>query len=305
MTADAEIAAALRDPAPAWVHLSAADSRSAGWIDAHLHHLDAPVREALTEEQTRPRAVALGAGLLVNLRGINFNEGSDPEDMVSVRLWIDGNGIVSLSRRPLRSVAAVAARVAAGQGPARSGDFLAELVEELTERQEAQVADLEERAEALEAETVADPHPALSARLSDMRLELIGLRRFLAPQREAIQAILRAQMAWIEDIDAKLIAEQLDQGARMLEGLEAMRDQFQTIRDELEAARDERTNRNLYILSVISAVFLPLGFLTGLMGINLGGMPGAGSSAGFWIFSGALVAIGLAVLLVMRRMRLF
>ncbi len=40
----------------------------------------------------------------------------------------------------------------------------------------------------------------------------------------------------------------------------------------------------MYLLSVITAIFLPLGFLTGLFGINLGGMPGAEYKWGFWIF---------------------
>jgi zinc transporter len=42
---------------------------------------------------------------------------------------------------------------------------------------------------------------------------------------------------------------------------------------------------------VIAAIFLPLGFLTGLLGINLGGMPGAENPDAFWVFSGLLVAV--------------
>ncbi|WP_172330667.1 zinc transporter ZntB [Mangrovicoccus sp. HB161399] len=302
---DAEIAAALGAEAPAWLHLSASDPASDAWIDRHMAYLDAPVRDALTEPLTRPRAVRIGGGLLVNLRGINFNEGDDPGDMVSVRMWIDPHRIVSLSRRPLRSVRAVADRVASGQGPERSGDLLAQLVEELTDRIETQVADLEDRAERLEALVVADPRPELGSELSGLRLELIELRRFLSPQRDAVQAILRAGLDWIDGGDRQLIAEQHDQLSRVIETLDALRDQFQTMRDELEAARADRTNRNLYILSVISAVFLPLGFLTGLMGINLGGMPGAGWPFGFWVFSGLLAGVGILVLLLMRRLHLF
>ena len=302
---DAGIARALEDEAPAWLHLSAADPASDAWIDRHMTYLEEPVRDALTEPLTRPRAMRIGEGLLVNLRGINLNPGDDPEDMVSVRLWIDPHRIVSLSRRPLASLRAMEARIAAGQGPDRAGGFLAALVEELTDRIETQVADLEDRAEALEAQVVSAPRPDLGSLLSEQRLELIGLRRFLSPQRDAVQAILRAGPDWLTDADRRLIAEQHDQLSRVIETLDALRDQFQTMRDELDSVRSDRINRNLYILSIFSAVFLPLGFLTGLMGINLGGMPGAAWSSGFWVFSAILAAVGVAVLAIMRRLRLF
>jgi len=57
-------------------------------------------------------------------------------------------------------------------------------------------------------------------------------------------------------------------------------------------------NKNMYVLSVVAAIFLPLGFLTGLLGINVGGMPGADNTDAFWIFCGLLViVVGLQVLL--------
>ena len=60
-------------------------------------------------------------------------------------------------------------------------------------------------------------------------------------------------------------------------------------------------NKNLYLLSVIAAVFLPLGFLTGLLGINVGGVPGVDDPSAFWIFSGFLsVVVALQILLFKR-----
>ncbi|MDA8870771.1 zinc transporter ZntB, partial [Rhizobiaceae bacterium] len=53
----------------------------------------------------------------------------------------------------------------------------------------------------------------------------------------------------------------------------------------------ENSNKTLYILAIISAVFLPLGFLTGLMGINIGGMPGVENGYAFWIFCGVMIVL--------------
>ncbi|PZX12923.1 zinc transporter [Palleronia aestuarii] len=298
------ISAALRADPPAWLHLSANHPDTPAWVDAHLGHLDPSIRAALVEPETRPRALRIGDGLLLFLRGINFNQGSDPEDMISLRLWLDPRCIVSLSRRPLRSVDALAERIGEGTGPERTGAFLADLIDELTDRIEVQVNDLDDRTEQLEADVIAGPHADLGAEVADQRLELTELRRYLPPQRDAVRDILRAPMPWLTDADRRKLGEQADQLTRVTESLEALREQLQTLRDELERDRADRLNRNLYVLSVISAVFLPLSFLTGLMGINLAGMPGASWSPAFWTFTGLLVLLGIGALGILRWMRI-
>ncbi|QFU09572.1 Zinc transport protein ZntB [Rhodobacteraceae bacterium THAF1] len=306
LTGDGDISKALHDPSPAWLHLQADHPDTDPWIDAHLDWLDPSVRDALTDAHTRPRALRIGDGLLVNLRGINFNAGQDPEDMVSVRLYIDSARIVSLSRFRLRSVETLAQMVADGSGPDRSGGLLAALIERLTDRIEEQVADLEDRADRLEEAAIATPEDAsLRTEVADQRLELTELRRFMGPQREAVRDASRVKLAWLTDEDTTKIAEQTDQLLRVTEALEATREQLQTIRDEIEGARAERLNKNLYVLSVISAIFLPLGFLTGLMGINVGGMPGVNNPYAFWVFAGALIAITAIAVWLMRRFKIF
>ena len=56
--------------------------------------------------------------------------------------------------------------------------------------------------------------------------------------------------------------------------------------------RSDQMNRRMLVLSIVAAVFLPLGLLTGLLGINVGGMPGAENAWAFWIVTGGLVALG-------------
>lgn len=301
---EAEIAQALHDDAPAWLHLSADHADTSYWIDRHLDYLDPSIRAALIERQTRPRAVSIGSGLLVILRDINQNIGSDPEDMVSLRMWLDPHRIVSLSRHPIPSLPRMVERLRNGETGEGSGVLLADLVEDMTDRVEDLVSDLEDRTKALEAQVITSPREVPANEIADQRLELTELRRFLPPQRDAIHNMQRAGPALLNEPQRTKLAEQHDQLTRVVETLEALREQLQTIRDELEGARAERLNRNLYVLSVISAVFLPLGFLTGLMGINLAGMPGAHEPTAFWLFSAILLFIGIAVLALLRLFRI-
>ena len=301
---DAEISTALKDDAPAWLHLQADHPETDPWIDRHLDWLDPTIRDTLTAPQTRPRALRINGGLLVNLRGINFNAGENPEDMVSVRLYIDSSLVVSMSRFRLRSVEAVEAEIARGEGPRTASVLLVELIEQLTGRIVEQVESLEDRADRLEDETIADPAGPYRGEVSDLRLELTELRRYMGPQRTALQEIARSGVPWLGEAELRRIEEQLDQITRVAEALEATREQLQTIRDEIEGARAERLNKNLYVLSVISAVFLPLSFLTGLMGINIAGMPGTDWQPAFWVFTAGLVVITVAAFYLMHRTRI-
>ena len=57
-------------------------------------------------------------------------------------------------------------------------------------------------------------------------------------------------------------------------------------------------------LSVIAGIFLPLSLVTGLLGINVGGVPGTQNAAAFWIVTFALVVMGLLLVVVVRRMKM-
>ncbi|MEO0620574.1 MAG: CorA family divalent cation transporter, partial [Pseudomonadota bacterium] len=96
-----------------------------------------------------------------------------------------------------------------------------------------------------------------------------------------------------------------DRMARYVEDLDALRERAQVIAEELANTLSQRLDRNLYVLSIVSAIFLPLGFLTGLLGINVGGVPGVESGAAFWVVTAGLAALGVGALALFRWLRWF
>ncbi len=93
----------LRDDALAWVHLDGTHAQARSWIEANLSYLDPHAISALLAEETRPRATWIGDGVLVILRGVNLNDGAEAEDMVSVRIWVDAQRVVSVARWRVRA----------------------------------------------------------------------------------------------------------------------------------------------------------------------------------------------------------
>ena len=300
---EAALEEVLREETPGWVHLDAADPAAADWIDGALDYLPHPVRDALTAAGTRPRAARFGDGVLLILRGLNTNPDQEPEDMVSLRIWVQGERVVSLSLRELATIRDLSVAIESGQGPDDAGGLLCFVIELLTARLSDYLDRLDEEGDGLEREVLETAHPHLRARVNDMRGEVVDLRQFIAPQREALARLAAMDLPFLDADDRLRLAEAQDQGHRILEVAESLRDRLAVLRDELSAAQEERTNRNLYRLSVISGVFLPLGTLTGLMGINLAGMPGANWPPAFWVFTVSLCVLTVALLAVLRWMR--
>ncbi len=300
---DASIVAALRAPEPAWVHLAADAPGLRNWIGTWLGYLDPHILTALLAEETRPRAMPLDDGIMLILRGVNLNEGAEPEDMVSVRIWLDPARIVTVSRRRLASLDDMRVGLEAGRGPIRPGAFLCDLVEHLGSRIETFLRDLDDETDALEEDVLTDLSPELRARVTETRRRIVGFRRHIAPQRDALSLLAQANVHLLDETDHRRLFESHDRLIRTVEELDAMRERLQVVKDELQAALADRLNRNLYILSVISAIFLPLGFLTGLLGINVGGIPGADWSMAFWAFCSGLAIVVALQLLILRLVR--
>jgi zinc transporter len=293
----------LREATLGWVHLQADHPGTRAWIAAHMPYLDETVPAALTAPSTRSRASRVGAGVLAVLRGLNLNDGKDPEDMVAIRIWAEAERIVTLSRQRIRALEDIAEAITAGEGPDGTGEFLGLLAERLNARMEPLIADLDMETDALETQVIGRPDQSLRQRIVAMRLQVIELRRHTAPQREALQRLEGEDIPFTDAQDRRHMREARDKLTRLVENLDEMRDSLAVLREELSGQLSDRLNRHMYILSILSAIFLPLGFLTGLLGINVGGMPGAENPNAFWYVCGGLVMVVLLQLWILRRAR--
>lgn len=283
-----------------WVHLNYTALEAQQWIKEESQ-LENVVGDSLLAEESRPRVTAFDDGLLISLRGVNLNPGADPQDMVSLRIWADKNRLITTHRRKLLSVADICTAIEKGKGPRTSGEFLEDVADRLMSRMGGVIDELEDKvAELEEAVLTAESHE-LRPKLASIRRVAIGLRRYMAPQREAISRLQSEKMSWLTNEDRVRLREVYDHLTRYLEDLDAARERAAVTQEELVSRLSEQTNNRMYVLSVVAAIFLPLGFLTGLLGINVGGIPGAEHKASFAIFCMFLVVLVTIELIIFKK----
>lgn len=258
---------------------------------------------AMLEEDTLPRASQVEGGTLLLLRGVNSRPGAEPEDMVSLRLWITPSRIVSTEIRRLAQVDALMALFPAGTAPDSPGAFVLALIETLREAAETVLDDVEERVSGMETLVATGERRdvmAARSRLSALRQDTILLHRFIAPQAVALDGLLRSAPPWLTD--AHGLREEAEAFRRIAADLDALRQRAQLVTEEISLVATERTNDIMLTLSVVSVVFLPLTFLTGLLGVNLAGIPYAADNWAFWAFCLLLASIGAMTLWVAVRL---
>jgi zinc transporter len=277
-----------------WVHVNATGAGGQGWLAGA--GFDPLTLAALTAGETRPRATAHGETVLAYLRGVNLNPGAEPEDMVSLRLFVSAALVVTVERRELVAVDDVIAGFSRGPGPTSPGELVARLALRIAERAEPVVARLNERIDDLEDDVPEQgPVAGLRGELADIRRMAIMMRRYLFPQRDALSTLEIEDMAWLDQHARSRLREATERVTRLAEELDAIRDRAQVVHDMVMDLRSEAMNRQMLLLSVVSAIFLPLGFITGLMGINVGGIPGAHTPWAFWATTALLVLMALAL----------
>ena len=266
-----------------WVHLDRGSDAARNWLE-HSSGLDYLVVEVLLAEETRPRCVSMHGGTLLILRGVNLNPGADPDDMVALRIWIENDLIVSSRHRRVMSLDDLRAAMAEGRGPRNPGEFVVELVHHLTSRIANVIADVEDEVDRLQSRILEGEGTRLRSELSRMRHEIIALRRYLAPQRDALNQLYHLKASWLGDAELQVLREETDRITRLVEDLDAARERAAVTQEELTSKLSDQLNQRMYVLTIVAGIFLPLGFITGLLGINVGGVPLAESPSGFvWV----------------------
>ena len=285
-----------------WVHFDYSSQMAKDWI-RNKSGIDSVAMDALLTEETRPRTTILNDSFLIALRGVNLNPNSKPEDMVSIRMFISDNLIITTKRRNLLSVDEIIDCLKRGIGPKSSSEFLNELTYRVTSRMENVIGELEDRTDFLEESLVDFGDSKFRSELLAIRRETIILRRYLFPQKEAISKLYHDRVTWLNEYEKLELRETNDQVIRYIEELDTIKDKVALIQEDLANKLSEQMNKKMFVLSIISVIFLPLSFLTGLLGINVGGIPGANNDNAFYIFVGILVLIVSTQLIIFKKNR--
>ncbi len=283
-----------------WINLNYNIKENHNWLKEDST-IDSFVIDALLAEDTRPRTFFHDNGYLIILRGINLNPGADPDDMVSLRLWIEPNRIISIWRRKIMAIEDLKNSILNGKGPKTEGEFISQITKKLTLRMSQSINNISEQVDELEESIFEQPETPVRSTISDLRRQIIRLRRYLFPQLDVFNRLQKETTTLLDFTDLAELRETTDILIRYIEDLDASRERAAVVQDELESQLSSKMNRTMYLLSIVTVIFLPLGLITGLLGINVAGIPGANNPYAFIFVCLILAFIAIMQIILFKR----
>lgn len=287
-----------------WLHLDLQAPEARRWLQRDSH-LDPMETEALMAEATRPRLSLLPHGVLMNLRGLNARSQHEMTETISVRCWFEENRVITASRFPLQALEKLAEMARAGHQLQSAGAIASYLIDILVEDIGTYVDGLEEELDTLVEQIDSAPEDVVREAIHRLQRQAILLRRFIAPQQLALGKFSESEISWLTPRSRRRTMEAANEISRLVEVLNFVWERAQIIREDLQMRSTGETNRRLYLLSILSAIFLPLSFVTGLLGVNVGGIPGAESHQAFAVLCLLIAMLAMAFGWWLKRSRWF
>jgi zinc transporter len=291
----AEEAATYQGPGFLWLHLQGRDEHDLAFIKAQSDIPDVAAG-ALAATETRPRCDRIDEGAILNLRGPGELDPNDSDRLVSIRFWVTRGKVVTLARRPISALADVTRKMEEGRIH-DSGDLVAAFARAISTQLDPEVSGLGDQLDTVESDLEPNQLYRLRKQITAARSAAISFRRFVAPDRDALRTLAALDFDWLADDDRLHIIEAADRFARMAEELEAVRERAALLHEQITDLRAEQTDQRALYISVVAFIFLPLTFVTGLLGMNVEGIPYAHSHWSFWGVVIFCALVGISVLL--------
>ncbi len=288
-----------------WLHFSLADVRAKKWIKA-CPRLPDRAREILLDTDPHIRLESIDNGFAGVLGDFHFEFDNDPDRLGVMRLYIDEDVVITARLQALKVADQLRSQLRQGLTVPSTLRLVVQFVEDFAETVSTIIAGQSDLVDEVEDRILKNRFLRESGDLGSVRRLVTRLRRHLGAQRNALAHQAHLAPAWWNEEDAEALRRAIERLESLSLDLESIQERARLLQEELGSRTFEATNRNLYIVSLFTAVFLPLTLITGITGIfgmNVGGLPWLEEAGGFLWVSGLMVLtlITSLVLLYWRR----
>jgi zinc transporter len=285
-----------------WLHFNLSNARARRWLQEKAP-ISPVARATLLSAETRIHAEILPEGLVAVLTDLDHHFSGDPETFGVIRVYVDSKRLITARRRPLKTVDRLRRELAAGNLEVGSPMRLFEhFLEALAETLRTVVAKLADEVDDVEERILAGYFLDEGKALGRMRRLLAQLRRRMGADRAALAPLpLRLPPAFDAE-ERQGLREAIERLDAVGQDLELVQERARLLQEEIAGRLGEATNRNLYVLSIVTTTLLPITLITGVFGMNVSNLPFAQGHGGFWWVM-LIMALAVIVTLIILRHR--
>jgi len=285
----AEASEWLRDPSIKekrefiWLHFNDAHVATQKWLNAHLD-LSEAFFEVLREGTRSTRIEQADGGLIAVLNDVIYDFALAESLQVST-LWlsVDARRLISVRRQPLRSLDRLRTAVKGGETFPSALALVVHLLRDQADVLTQIVRDTTVKTDSIEDNFLSGRLELKRVGLGALRRDLVRLQRLLVPEPAALFRLLNRPPEWMQEQDFSELRQSSEEFSVAIRDMAGLQERIKLLQEEIASRISEQTNRSVFVLTAVTVLALPINMIAGLLGMNVGGVPLAQHSHGFWI----------------------
>ena len=277
-----------------WLHVSLAHAGAEAWLRASgivpMAYFD-----AMHEGSHSTRIERDGDTLFAVVNDVTFDFAFEASDVSTLWMSLCEKVVVTARARPLRAVDRLRRAVKNGEALSSPVALLDHLLCDQADELQSIVRAATERVDDIEDEMLGREVRTDSAELTRLRRLTTRLQRLLAPEPNALMRTLGNPPQWVTAADTLKLRRTSDEFSAVLRDISAIQERTKLLQDESAAQVAKENNRSLFILTMVTVLALPINLVSGLLGMNVGGLPLAQHPQGFWWVVSIIAFLTLAL----------
>jgi len=250
----------------------------------------------------RPKVDDYDTHLYIVLRMLHFERAVETEQ---VSIFLGDGWVITVQERPGDCLDPVRERLRKGVGLLRSHDssyLMYAIVDAIIDHYFPFLEQVGEMVEGLEDVVLRNPARQTLGEIRDIKSQLLDVRRCIWPLRDALNVLIRDDSPLIDDHTKVYLRDCQDHAVRVLDIVESQRELAGGLMDVYLSSLSNKMNEVMKVLTVIATIFIPLTFIAGVYGMNFEVMPELKWRYSYFIVWTVMIAIGVAMLIMFRRM---
>ncbi len=268
------------------------------------------ILEDIVNTGQRPKIEDAGVHIVVVLKMLYKGDEDGELTAEQVSIVFGKNWVITFQEKPQDVFELVRQRIRRTVPRVRfmTADYLAyALIDAVVDHYFVMLEDVGERIEALEDEIGDSPKQESLATIRNLKKQLIFMRKAVWPLREVIGGLERTESRLIADSTDPYLRDLYEHTVQVIDTVETFRDMVSGLLDLYHTGVSNRMNEIMKVLTIFATIFIPLGFLAGVYGMNFDtgaspfNLPELGLRFGYPMFWGAVIAVAGGLLWYLRR----
>jgi magnesium transporter len=250
--------------------------------------------EDIADVHQRPKFDDYPNAIFISLRALHFDAARGKLSYEHLTICSGPGYVISFQEDKTDLFAAVRDRI---QTPVsrlrkRKEDYLLyALADTITDHYYSVMEEIQDLIESMEERIINNPSEESKSNIYNLKRELQQARKTLIPLREAIGRFSRCDNPMIDEKTYPFIQDLYDHTIQLNDSLESQRDALHNLQDLYNSEMSFKMNQTMQVLTVISAIFIPLTFLCGVYGMNFINIPELSNPHGYYYLWGLMLMI--------------